>query len=265
MASKSHLIGWMALLLFLEVVPICAQGQAPPIDNAPTDLGKSGPEHPVYRVGDGVSPPRAINTPDPEYSERARKAGYGGTCVLWLEVDAKGAPRNIKVTHALGLGLDEKAMEAVRQWKFAPAMKDGVPVAVMINVEVSFHIDNEDQLRKLFEKADAGNVKAQFEVSQVFLSENDAYDDARGLPYLEKAARQGFPKAQFEIGRYLSSRGNDVVGAYVWYSLAERNHFKDSGKKLKELAEKMTPDELAEGRRRANGDHPLHEAKPQIP
>lgn len=94
----------------------------------------------VFRVGGGVSAPRPVFTPDPEYSEEARKAKYQGTCVLWLVVGPDGKPRDIKVSRTLGLGLDEKAIEAVKQWKFEPAMKDGKPVAVQINVEVSFRL-----------------------------------------------------------------------------------------------------------------------------
>jgi len=94
----------------------------------------------VFRVGGGVSAPRAIYAPDPEYSEEARKAKYQGTCVLWLVVGPDGHPRDIRVARSLGLGLDEKAVEAVKQWKFDPAMKDGKPVAVQINVEVDFRL-----------------------------------------------------------------------------------------------------------------------------
>jgi periplasmic protein TonB len=92
------------------------------------------------QVGGGVSAPRPIFSPDPEYTEEARKAKYQGTCVLWMIVGPDGKPRDIKVARTLGLGLDEKAIEAVKQWKFAPAMKDGQPVAVQINVEVSFRL-----------------------------------------------------------------------------------------------------------------------------
>lgn len=94
----------------------------------------------VFRVGGGVSAPRAVFQPDPEYSEEARKAKYQGVCVLWLIVGPDGRPRDIRVTRTLGLGLDEKAIEAVKQWKFEPALKDGRPVAVQINVEVSFRL-----------------------------------------------------------------------------------------------------------------------------
>jgi TonB family protein len=94
----------------------------------------------VFRVGGGVSAPRALNTPDPEYSEEARKAKYQGTVVLWLVVDPSGRPRNVKVARSLGMGLDQKAIEAVNRWTFEPAQKDGKPVAVQINVEVNFRL-----------------------------------------------------------------------------------------------------------------------------
>jgi len=95
----------------------------------------------VFRPGvGGVSAPRAIYRPDPEYSEEARKAKYQGTVILGLIVDSSGRPRGLKVEHGLGMGLDEKALEAVRNWKFEPAEKDGKPVAVAISVEVQFRL-----------------------------------------------------------------------------------------------------------------------------
>jgi protein TonB len=94
----------------------------------------------VYSVGGGVSAPRPIYSPDPEYSEEARKAKYQGTVVLWMIVDADGHPKDIKVRRSVGLGLDEKAIEAVRTWRFTPARKDGHAVAVEISVEVDFRL-----------------------------------------------------------------------------------------------------------------------------
>lgn len=94
----------------------------------------------VYKVGGGISAPQAISSPDPGYTEEARRAKKQGTCVLWLIVDAAGHPRDLKVVRGLGLGLDEKALEAVKQWRFQPALKDGKPVDVQISVEVEFHL-----------------------------------------------------------------------------------------------------------------------------
>jgi TonB family protein len=93
-----------------------------------------------YRVGGGVSAPKPIFTPDPEYSEEARKAKYQGVVVLWLVVGSDGHPREIKIARPLGMGLDEKAVEAVRTWRFEPARKDGQAVSVVMNVEVSFRL-----------------------------------------------------------------------------------------------------------------------------
>ncbi len=84
-----------------------------------------------------MSAPRVIYQPDPEYSEEARKAKYQGTWVSWLVVGPDGRPRDLRVARSLGLGLDEKAIEAVKTWKFEPAMKNGQPVAVQINVELA--------------------------------------------------------------------------------------------------------------------------------
>lgn len=94
----------------------------------------------VYRVGGGISAPTAISAPDPDYTEEARRAKKQGTCVLWLIVDSTGHPRDIKVQRGLGFGLDQKAIDAVRQWRFNPALKDGRPVDVQISVEVEFHL-----------------------------------------------------------------------------------------------------------------------------
>ncbi len=85
-----------------------------------------------------VIAPREIHTPEPEYSEAGRKAKQQGTVLLSVIVDSTGSTRDIKVLVPLGFGLDEKAVEAVRQWKFSPATKDGKSVAVQINVAVRF-------------------------------------------------------------------------------------------------------------------------------
>ena len=94
----------------------------------------------VFKVGGGISAPQAISTPDPEYTEEARRAKTQGTCILWLIVDAEGHPRDIRVVRGLGFGLDTKAIEAVKQWRFEPALKDGKPVNVQISVEVGFRL-----------------------------------------------------------------------------------------------------------------------------
>src|SRR5579863_28799 len=94
----------------------------------------------VFKVGGGISAPQAISTPDPEYTEEARNAKTQGTCILWMIVDDQGHPRDIRVVRGIGMGLDAKAIEAVKQWRFQPALKDGHPVNVQISVEVGFKL-----------------------------------------------------------------------------------------------------------------------------
>jgi protein TonB len=94
----------------------------------------------VYRAGNGVSRPELLHKVEPEYSEEARKAKFQGVVVLNLVVDPNGNAVNPKVMKSLGLGLDEKAIEAVKQWKFKPGYKDGKPVAVVATVEVFFRL-----------------------------------------------------------------------------------------------------------------------------
>jgi len=94
----------------------------------------------AYKIGGGVSQPILITKIEPEYSEEARKAKWQGTVQLSIVIDENGHPRDPKVTKALGLGLDQKAIEAVEKWLFKPGMKDGKPVAVYATIEVTFHL-----------------------------------------------------------------------------------------------------------------------------
>lgn len=94
----------------------------------------------AYRIGGGVSPPTVIYKVEPEYSEEARKAKFQGTVVLFIVVDEHGNPRDLKVIRPLGLGLDQKAIEAVEKWRFNPGKKDGKPVAVQATIEVNFRL-----------------------------------------------------------------------------------------------------------------------------
>jgi TonB family protein len=94
----------------------------------------------VFRIGGGVTAPALVFKKEPEYSEEARKAKYQGTVILYVEVDPSGHATNIRVQRSLGLGLDEKAIEAVRQWKFKPGYKDGRPVTVAATIEVNFRL-----------------------------------------------------------------------------------------------------------------------------
>lgn len=96
----------------------------------------------IFQVGKDVTPPQAIYSPIPQYDGQAGRLIYQATCTLSTIVGPDGVPRNIHVVKGIGMGLDEKAIETVKNWKFAPATKDGKPVAVAISVEVTFHLLN---------------------------------------------------------------------------------------------------------------------------
>ena len=94
----------------------------------------------VFRVGGGVSAPTLLYKVEPEYSEEARKAKFQGTVVLYVQVDPTGHAVNPRVIRSLGLGLDEKAIEAIKKWRFKPGYKDGHPVTVEATIEVNFRL-----------------------------------------------------------------------------------------------------------------------------
>jgi TonB family protein len=95
----------------------------------------------LYRIGGAVSEPKVIYSVDPEFSDEARRAKYQGIVELYVIVDAQGNPQNPRVVRALGMGLDEKAIEAVMKFKFKPALKDGkTPVPVMVPIEINFRL-----------------------------------------------------------------------------------------------------------------------------
>lgn len=94
----------------------------------------------VHRVGGSVSAPAVIARVEPEYTEEARAAQYQGTVLLYVEITPEGRATNVRVQRPLGLGLNEKAVEAVSGWRFRPGHKDGKPVTVAVTIEVNFRM-----------------------------------------------------------------------------------------------------------------------------
>jgi protein TonB len=92
------------------------------------------------RIGGGVSAPVLIYSVDPEFSEEARKAKAAGNVLVTLWVDEKGNPTHVRVLRGFGMGLDEKAVAAVKQYRFKPSMENGKPVTVQMNIDVTFQI-----------------------------------------------------------------------------------------------------------------------------
>ena len=98
------------------------------------------PAETVYRVGNQVTQPRILSKVEPQYSEQARKKKLQGTISLSIVIDTTGTPTQIAVLRPLGMGLDEEAVQAVSQWRFAPGTKNGSPVPVYTQIEITMHV-----------------------------------------------------------------------------------------------------------------------------
>jgi len=107
--------------------------------NGPGSDGGAG-GGPLTPGAGGVSYPVALVSPEAEFSDEARRAKYQGVCAISIIVDSRGYPQNPRVVRSLGMGLDEKALEAVAKYRFKPALKNGRPVPVIITVEVNFRL-----------------------------------------------------------------------------------------------------------------------------
>jgi TonB family protein len=133
-----------------DAKPSQPDGPGASADPAPRDaIASTDAEgQPVRRIGGGVSAPVVIHNVPPEFSDEARARAkqegkdskVGGAVLVQLIVNTQGQPENVHVVHGVGMGLDEKALEAVRQYRFLPAMEGGKPVPVALNVEVNFKI-----------------------------------------------------------------------------------------------------------------------------
>jgi protein TonB len=92
-------------------------------------------------IGDGVKPGHPLSVPDPQYAESARRAKITGQVVLAVAINATGVVDIVRVMEPLEPGLDQNAVEAVKQWRFTPGTKDGKPVAVQIDVVVGYRLN----------------------------------------------------------------------------------------------------------------------------
>jgi periplasmic protein TonB len=114
----------------------CCDGIGPS-DGPGLGVGPSG----IFPAGKkGVTVPQVLFNPEPSFSDEARKAKAQGMVLLWVVVGRDGHPYDIRVGQSLGMGLDEKAIEAVHRWRFRPATLNGQPVATQIAIQVDFHL-----------------------------------------------------------------------------------------------------------------------------
>jgi TonB family protein len=128
-----------ALLSFLLPTHFAAAQQpaAPSDPTAPTQANE-----PMYTIGGRISAPQIKHRVTAQFTDEARRAHYQGVCLVALIVDAQGNPQNVHIARALGMGLDEKALAAVRQYRFKPALRDRkTPVPVAITIQINFRLD----------------------------------------------------------------------------------------------------------------------------
>jgi TonB family protein len=204
----------------------------------------------------GVTMPRATRTVQAEYTEEARNAKREGTCTLSLIVGVDGKPSNIVVSKKLGMGLDQKAVEAVRQWQFEPARRNGrpIPSGLILSIRFSLFGSGGDKFVELSEKAKEGDPAAELELANAFFAGRDIpKDESQGLVLLERAAEGGLPQAQFEVAERTYGDGTtsaNYVDAYIWYARSQRGGYTASEAKISELESRMTEEQLAEARKR---------------
>lgn len=235
-----------AILLLAVVASGSAQTQAASVPDTASKAGKaSAPDSKPM-------PPRVLYAPDPAYPPEAFHAKYQGTCVLNLTVGVDGLPRDIKVARGLGMGLDESAVATARTWRYEPALKDGKPMEVQVQVKIRFRIRGAetDKIAKLLDRSDANDAKADLELAKAYSKGRDVpKDEQRGFQFLSMAADWNLPEAQYLMGEHfykVQSGSPDYVSAYMWYALSKRGGFKKGEDMLKELASKMSADQLSE-------------------
>jgi protein TonB len=166
----THLFAlWLALFAAQATTPAApppieppAAQPAQPVAPSTTTPDQAAPAEPpnpnpdasgIYLVGGGVTPPKALSMPEPQFSIIARKKKVSGIATVQLIVDAQGNPANVHIVksiadtvgnnkkkQAAALSLDQAAVDAVKLYKFAPATVHGKPVPVYLNVQVNFEI-----------------------------------------------------------------------------------------------------------------------------
>jgi TonB family protein len=130
----------MAVVAACALLGGAATAAALSFDVTPQDSAAAPGHEKVYKIGGDVTPPVLVHSVDAEFTKKAKDAKYQGVSVVSLVVDSHGMPRHVHTIRKLGMGLDEKAIEAVRQYKFKPSTLHGKPVAVQITIEVNFHL-----------------------------------------------------------------------------------------------------------------------------
>jgi TonB family protein len=225
------------------------------IGAAPAGGGSKG-------IAPAETPPTPIYSPDVEYTDAAKAAKFEGSCVVVVTVGIDGKPSNVLVTKKIGMGMDERAVETVSRWKFDPGRRYGKPVVSRLRLALTFKLFGNDSQKfiDLSQKAQAGDPAAEFELANAFFAGRDIpKDEAQGMALLERSARSGYARAQFQMGERSYDDGNSpehYVAAYIWYTQAQRSGFEQAEVKVTALESRMTPDQLAEAHKKLESGKP---------
>ena len=155
------------------------------------------------RVGPGVTPPKPIYKPEPQYSPEALNARVQGTVVFQVVINEAGVIVSPSVLSPLGFGLDEKALEAIQGWRFEPGRKDGKPVSIQATIEVHFRLLGRSYDGKAEER------RERFNIALAGLKGQDFGRPDRALKTLEDLAKKNFPPAMYVLGKLLEA--GDIV------------------------------------------------------
>ena len=148
----------------------------------------------------------------------------------------------------------KRLSKAVQKWRFTPGLRYGRPVMSRLNVSMTFKLyGTNNKILELTERARTGEAAAEFELATAFLDGRDIpKDEKQGLALLERAARDGLPQAQFQMGERTYGNGSvrdSYVAAYVWYALSQRGGFEQGQAKTEELAAELSPEQLLEAQK----------------
>lgn len=130
--SRRAASGFTVLLIISLTLPVFSRATEP-------DKGKSDDEK-VYEIGGDVKPPKLVHVVEPSFDSHSESAFVAGVVKIQIVVKKSGVPDDPKVLSGISQRQDQKAVEAVRQWRFRPAMKDETPVSVRVTVEVDFQL-----------------------------------------------------------------------------------------------------------------------------
>jgi len=129
---------WSVPVLGVLVIAGLSSMGAADRDKKQDDEAEGDVKEQVYDMAAGIAPPQVIRQVNPDYSPGSRGVRVVGTVMVGLVVTSGGMPKNLRVVHGLDKDVDQSALDAVKQWRFEPAKKDGKAVAVRITIEIQF-------------------------------------------------------------------------------------------------------------------------------